>query len=127
MVKKQEKIIITGGAGFIGGTLIRKLLREKKYIIYNFDQLGYASDLSWVQKSEDYRLRHFFVKIDLRNKEKLENLIKDISPNLIIHLAAESHVDRSIDNPLNFQVNKQHMCHPFCPKKRAALHEDEHL
>ena len=102
MVKKQEKIIITGGAGFIGGTLIRKLLNEKRFIVYNFDQLGYASDLSWVQQSEDYKLRHFFVKIDLRNKEKLENLIKDISPNLIIHLAAESHVDRSIDNPLNF-------------------------
>ena len=45
------KIIITGGAGFIGGTLIRRLLKEKKHVIYNFDQLGYASDLSWIKDS----------------------------------------------------------------------------
>ena len=102
MVKKQEKIIITGGAGFIGGTLIRKLLNEKRYIVYNFDQLGYASDLSWVQQSEDYKLRHFFVKIDLRNKEKLAEVVKEIEPELIFHLAAESHVDRSIDSPEQF-------------------------
>ncbi len=102
MIKNQHKVIVTGGAGFIGGTLIRKILKEKDWIIYNLDQMGYASDLSWIKDSEDNKSRHFFVKIDLRNKEILENLVKDISPNLIIHLAAESHVDRSIDNPLKF-------------------------
>ncbi len=102
MKKNQYKVIVTGGAGFIGGTLIRKLLKEKDWVIYNLDQMGYASDLSWKKESEDYKLRHLFFKIDLRNKEILENLVKEISPNLIIHLAAESHVDRSIDNPSNF-------------------------
>tara|TARA_Y100000991_G_scaffold214746_1_gene203237 strand:- start:100 stop:1170 length:1071 start_codon:yes stop_codon:yes gene_type:complete len=102
MIKNKCRVIVTGGAGFIGGTLIRKLLKEKNWIIYNVDQMGYASDLSWIKNSEDYKLRHFFLKLDLRNKEKLEKLVKDISPDLIIHLAAESHVDRSIDNPLNF-------------------------
>ena len=102
MKKNKYKVIVTGGAGFIGGTLIRKLLNEKDWIIYNMDQMGYASDLSWIKDSEDYKLRHFFLEIDLRNKILLENLVKDISPNLIIHLAAESHVDRSIDNPVNF-------------------------
>ena len=103
MKQSKFKVIVTGGAGFIGGTLIRKLLKERKnWVFYNIDQMGYASDLSWIKDSEDYKLRHFFLKIDLRNKEILQNLVKEISPNLIIHLAAESHVDRSIDNPLNF-------------------------
>ena len=102
MIKNKFKVIVTGGAGFIGGTLIRKLLKEKKWIIYNIDRMGYASDLSWIKASKDYELRHFFLKIDLRNKETLKRFVKDIKPNLIIHLAAESHVDRSIDNPLNF-------------------------
>ena len=102
MINNKFKVIVTGGAGFIGGTLIRKLLKEKNWLIYNIDKMGYASDLSWMKDSEEYKLRHFFLKIDLRNKEILENLVKEIRPNLIIHLAAESHVDRSIDNPLNF-------------------------
>ncbi len=98
----QTKVIITGGAGFIGGTLIRKLLKEKKYLIYNIDKLGYASDLSWINSSKYDQSLHNFFKIDLRNKEILEKTVKEIKPDLIIHLAAESHVDRSIDNPLSF-------------------------
>ena len=102
MIKDKFKVIVTGGAGFIGGTLIRKLLKDKNWFVYNIDQMGYASDLSWIKDSEEFKLRHFFLKIDLRNKKILENVVKDISPDLIIHLAAESHVDRSIDNPSNF-------------------------
>ena len=102
MKKNLIKIVITGGAGFIGGTLIRKLLKEKKYLIYNIDQLGYASDLSWINSPKYDQSLHKFLKIDLRNKEILEKTIKEIEPNLIMHLAAESHVDRSIDNPLKF-------------------------
>ena len=102
MIKNKYKVIVTGGAGFIGGTLIRKVLKEKDWFVYNLDKMGYASDLSWIKDSDDYKLRHFFLKIDLRNKEILEKTIKEIEPDLIIHLAAESHVDRSIDSPLNF-------------------------
>ncbi len=96
------KIIITGGAGFIGGTLIRRFLRETEYKIYNFDQLGYASDLSWVKESKYEQSSHNFLKIDLRNKDKLGKAVKEIQPDAIIHLAAESHVDRSIDDPSAF-------------------------
>ena len=100
--RKQVKIIITGGAGFIGGTLIRRLLKEKKYTIYNFDKLGYASDLSWIKDSNNDQFLYNFLQIDLRNKEILEKSVKEIQPDLIVHLAAESHVDRSIDDPSNF-------------------------
>ena len=102
MNKNIYKVIVTGGAGFIGGNLIRKLLKETDWVVYNIDQMGYASDLSWVQDSKDYKLRHIFLKLDLRSKEVLDKVVRDIGPNLIIHLAAESHVDRSIDNPINF-------------------------
>ena len=102
MKENIYKVIVTGGAGFIGGNLIRKLLKETGWIVYNIDQMGYASDLSWVQDAKDYKSRHIFLKLDLRNKQVLDKVVKDIGPNLIIHLAAESHVDRSIDNPLNF-------------------------
>ena len=102
MKNKQEKIIITGGAGFIGGTLIRRLLKQKKFIVFNFDQLGYASDLSWTKDSKYDQSFHNFLKIDLRQKEILEKKVEEIEPAIIINLAAESHVDRSIDDPSNF-------------------------
>tara|TARA_Y100000589_G_scaffold61349_1_gene52445 strand:+ start:3910 stop:4974 length:1065 start_codon:yes stop_codon:yes gene_type:complete len=102
MINEQKKIIITGGAGFIGGSLIRSLIRDKKYLIFNIDKLGYASDISWIKDHEDYKKRHFLLKIDLRDKESISKLVNEISPELIIHFAAESHVDRSIDNPINF-------------------------
>ena len=102
MINEQKKIIITGGAGFIGGSLIRSLIRDQKYLIFNIDKLGYASDISWIKDHEDFKNRHFLLKEDLRDKETISKLVNEISPELIIHFAAESHVDRSIDNPINF-------------------------
>ena len=98
------KILITGGCGFIGGALIRKLLTTTDHEVLNLDKFGYASDhLSIDQtinqlKTNKYKL----FKIDLNNKNKLEEIIQNFEPDLIMHLAAESHVDRSIESPGHF-------------------------
>ena len=95
-----KNIIITGGAGFIGSFLIRKLLRSSDSIIYNIDKLGYASDLSSIKDIDFTSKRHKFIKLDLNNKSAIEKVIDEFNPNLIIHFAAESHVDRSINSPI---------------------------
>ena len=102
MENYKKRILITGGAGFIGGTLIRRLLLESDYHIFNIDKLGYASDITGILNTEGSELRHSFFKLDIKNKKPLENLIKKIDPDLVINFAAESHVDRSLDNPSNF-------------------------
>ena len=98
-----KRIIVTGGAGFIGSNLILKLFDVSKAKIYNLDKLGYASNLIGINnkliKKEELKNRYELVKVDLKNKNKLDSLIEDINPDLVFHLAAESHVDRSIDYP----------------------------
>ena len=99
-----KKIIITGGAGFIGGTLVRKLLRDSDCQIFNIDKFGYASDLTGINNEikllgNDLNSRHNIIKIDISNKEILSKTFRDIDPDFVFHLAAESHVDKSIEGP----------------------------
>jgi len=98
------KILITGGAGFIGGALIRNLLLKTQYKIFNLDKLSYASDLvsiKQIKNSSDIE-RYEFFNIDLYNFEKTKEVVDHVKPDKIIHLAAESHVDRSIESPRTF-------------------------
>ena len=90
-----NRILVTGGAGFIGGALVRRLLRETDAIVFNLDKLGYASDLSSIGEHP----RHQLLKVDLVNAEATAAAVKQADPDLVFHLAAESHVDRSISGP----------------------------
>ena len=104
LLGENRRILITGGAGFIGTNLIIRLLENSSLIIYSLDKLGYASSLRPVKKflsESDIKIkcRFTFLKIDLSNPIDISNAIKEADPDFIIHLAAESHVDRSIVSP----------------------------
>lgn len=95
------KIMITGGAGFIGSALCRFILGRTEHQIVNIDALTYAADVQSVLEFNSSP-RHCFVKADLRYPIQLETLFDEYRPDGVIHLAAESHVDRSIDGPSDF-------------------------
>jgi dTDP-glucose 4,6-dehydratase len=93
----MEKIIITGGLGFIGSNLINIL--KKKYFIINIDKVSYASNLNNIDPNiKNYK----FYRRDINNKIFIRNILKKYSPSIIFNLAAETHVDRSIDGPKQF-------------------------
>jgi len=98
----MKKILITGGAGFIGSHVVRRFVnRYPDYKIYNLDALTYAGNLENIKDIEDSP-NYTFLKGDITDKELIDGLFSDYRFDGVIHLAAESHVDRSITNPLAF-------------------------
>ena len=95
------KILVTGGAGFIGSAVIRHIVNNTNNHVLNIDKLTYAGNLESL-KEIDQNPRYTFQQIDICDKEALEQAFDSFQPNLIMHLAAESHVDRSIDGPAEF-------------------------
>ena len=94
---KMEKVIITGGLGFIGSNLINIL--KNKYYIINVDKVTYASNF----KNIDLHIKNYkFYKQDINNKIFIKTILKKYNPSIIFNLAAETHVDRSIDGPEQF-------------------------
>ena len=97
----MKKILVTGGAGFIGSAVCRYLVKEKNISVLNVDKLTYAGNtesLKEINKSPLYR----FAQADICDREKIAGLFTAFQPDAVMHLAAESHVDRSIDGPAAF-------------------------
>ena len=97
----MKKILITGGSGFIGTNFINYLDTKNKFKIYNIDKISSVSTPEKFKKINNKK-KYQFIKLNLINFLNLKKCIKKIKPDIIVHMAAESHVDRSIDNPEKF-------------------------
>ena len=93
--------LITGGLGFIGSALVRKIIDTTNYEILNIDSVTYAA-MPEALENRDKEERYSFKEIDIADYNKVEEAISQFKPNKIFHLAAESHVDRSILDPSAF-------------------------
>ena len=104
LLGSRRRILVTGGAGFIGGAVVRRLLQESEAIVFNLDKMGYASELTSINHAlsalgPDHVERHQLLKVDLADAEAVAAAVAQADPDLVMHLAAESHVDRSIAGP----------------------------
>ncbi|ABM76873.1 dTDP-glucose 4,6-dehydratase [Prochlorococcus marinus] len=102
-----SRVLVTGGAGFIGGALIKRLLKESNMIIFNLDKFSYASDHTSIYHTLDKldklaSQRYKPLQVDLSDPLSTQAAVCEADPDLVFHLAAESHVDRSINNPRIF-------------------------
>jgi len=95
------KIVVTGGAGFIGSAVVRHLIGETAHEVVTLDKLTYAGSMENLRGVLDSS-RHTFVKADICDRPTLDRILMEHEPDAIMHLAAESHVDRSIDGPMDF-------------------------
>ncbi|WP_292520555.1 dTDP-glucose 4,6-dehydratase [Methanoculleus sp.] len=99
--EQEKKIIVTGGAGFIGSAVIRYLIKLSSHTVINLDKLTYAGNLESLKEVE-HSPRYHFEQIDICDPIGLHKVLERYQPDIVMHLAAESHVDRSIDGPAAF-------------------------
>ena len=100
-MSNSKCILVTGGAGFIGSAVIRHIINNTKYQVVNVDKLTYAGNLESLSDVSDNK-RYQFEQVDICDANAIKRILNQYQPNIIMHLAAESHVDRSIDGPNEF-------------------------
>ncbi|SBO44032.1 dTDP-glucose 4,6-dehydratase [Cyanobium sp. NIES-981] len=107
LLGSRRRVLVTGGAGFIGGAVVRRLLAESGATVFNLDKCGYASDLTSIEAvlaplGAAAEGRHQLLRVDLTDAAATAEAVRRADPDLVMHLAAESHVDRSIEGPEAF-------------------------
>ena len=100
MINKKN-ILITGGAGFIGSALVRNIIQKTEHSVINVDKLTYSGNLQSLESIEESK-NYTFEQVDICDEKELHRVFKENQPDIVMHLAAESHVDRSIDGPSDF-------------------------
>ena len=97
----KRTLLVTGGVGFIGSAVVRQLINHSDYHVVNIDKLTYAGNLESLKEISD-NPRYVFEQVDIGDKENISRIFEQYQPVGILHLAAESHVDRSISGPGEF-------------------------